>query len=309
MLDVSLGLAAIAARQHGAVTRRQVVGAVGRGGLRGLLGRGVITDSGHHGVYVLAGSRHTRRRDLSAQLLRLGAGAAAADHTALALHGVGEFSLQHPFRAVIPTRRRVRNPGCRILHADLAEFERTVVHDLATMTVARAIIGVARRGLGEVLRSAIDDALRRGLCRIDELAEVASAHPRHSGAAAVRRELGAGSFVHDSEGERRLARLFRPGDPQPVCQARVLPDVRVDGAFPEARLTLEWNSRQWHLQPGDQDRDGKRRLRLAEAGIEEIIVTAGMLRDDPAGTRERILSVRAQRIADGVAPLDLLSHS
>ena len=309
MIEIPIDLAIVGARQHGALTRRQIVGGVGRAGLRDLLARGVLLDSGHRGVYVIAGSRRTRRRDLAAQLLRLGTGAAAADDTALALHGVAGFSLQSEFRAAIPTSRRVRNPGCRVLHTDLGEADRTVVHDLCSMTVARALVGVARRGIDGALRSAIDDALRRDLCDTSELARIAHALPRHPGAAALRGEISAGTFVHESEGERRLARLFRPNDPRPAWQAVVLPGIRADGAYLEARMTMELNSRQWHLQPGDQDRDSARRLRLAEAGIEEIVVTAGMLRDEPETTRKRILAVRAQRIADGVEPLVPWSES
>jgi hypothetical protein len=317
MIELPADVARLAARQHGRLTRRQILARVSSNRMRKLLAAGVLVGTERRGVYRVAGAQQTRYAELAEVLLRLGRGAAADGVTALALHGVPPLQLAPPYHAVVPTDRRVRNAGCTVRRVDLAECERTTVAGLACATPARAVLPLARDGLdakvrhstvktlkkGVTARATIDELLRLGLDSHDGLLATALAHPTDPGAAALRRGLADGTFKQENDAERRLAKLFRPGDPQPQWQVWVLPDVRVDGALLEARVALEYNSRRWHLQPGDQDRDGSRSLRLASAGIVVITVTAGMLRDEREQTRQRILQTYAQQVADGVEPL------
>lgn len=313
-------LAALAASQHSAVTNQQVRHHLSEGRMRALVGAGVLVDSGQRGVYLLAGAPRTRRQELAALLLRLG-GAAAADHTALALHQLDGFELRPPYHVAVSSRRRLRSPGCQLHRTDLADRERVTVHGLACMAVPLALVRLARPGGVETalsapdgtpiivkgrrltVRAATDEALRTGLTTRAELLSVAEAHPTDPGAAAFRRRLRDGTFAPENDAERALGALFRPGDPQPVFQMWVLPDVRADVALPPARMTLEYHSREWHLQPGDQDRDAARSLKLADAGILEIAVTSGMLRHQTERTRRQVLSVYARRLGEGVDPL------
>lgn len=306
-------LATTAATQHGRLSRTQILASVSRHQLQRLLAVGVLQHTDQRAVYQVAGARHTRRAELAAVLLRLGRDAVAAGVTTLALFEVKRYKLAPPYHVAIPRDRRVRNPGCTVLHTDLSDDERTTRHALDSMTVARALPVIARDGVDAkvktgvtepiTVRETIDEVFRRKLAERAEVLRVAEAHPTDPGAAALRERLTDGTFQQENDAERRLARLFRPGDPQPQWQVWVLPDVRADGALLDGRMVLEYHSREWHLQAGDQDRDSARTLKLAAAEILEIPVTAGMLRRERAQTRRRILETYRRRVAAGVEPI------
>lgn len=77
---------------------------------------------------------------------------------------------------------------------------------------------------------------------------------------------------------------------------------RLDFAFLDARLCLEYDGRKDHERDADRFRDGERDLALAELDIQTLRVSARMLRT-PARTRRRILAVRSQRLALGLPPI------
>lgn len=154
------------------------------------------------------------------------------------------------------------------------------------------------------LRTTIDDALRKGTTTLQKLQQAATTRRSLVGARRLLQLISDGTFDQESEGERVLAGLFGPTHPQPQWQVWVLPDVRADCAYCEARLIIEYDSRAHHVLPTDRDRDSARDLQLAEAGILTIRVTAAMLAvAHRAETLARILRVRDQRLADGVVPL------
>lgn len=172
------------------------------------------------------------------------------------------------------------------------------------MTATRALIDVAGRISERELRVAVDSARRQGLVRVDRLARRAAALGNRPGAAAMRRLVASGQLAQESEGERALAGLFLPGDPLPCWQVWVLPGIRVDAAYLEARLVLEYDGRAWHTLDTDREADAARELKLEAANIAVVRVTAGMLRNARAETRRRILALYHQRCALGLAPIE-----
>src|SRR5438270_9486083 len=85
-------IAATAAHQHGTFSRRQVLAA---GGSDDLIERRLATGAWHRvaaGVYAVAGSVKTWRRELSAACLEAGPEAVASHNSAGALWGLGGFS-------------------------------------------------------------------------------------------------------------------------------------------------------------------------------------------------------------------------
>lgn len=297
-----------AASTHGLVTRRALLALPGvtRHVVDGWVKQDVLTGLSR-GVYRVAGVPATQRQRLLAAVLRAGPGAAAADESACALHELEGFSLSGRQAVALPPQRRIRPVPFRTVPVELPTSQRTRRHGIPTMTVERALIGVCAGFDERRCRVAVDDAFRRGLSTFERLLRVTLAAEAAPGADRLGRLLQGGTFRHESEGERGLPSLFVDGDPLPEWQVWVLPDVRVDGAYRDARLALEYDSRAWHLQPTDRDADGSRALRLRAERIEVISVTAGMLRDEPGLTRERILTVRRRRLDLGLPPLAPLS--
>lgn len=294
----------MAAGAHGLLMRHRLLDLpdVTRHTVDGWVKQGVLTVLSP-GAYQVAGTPVTQRQRLLAAVWQAGEDAVAADESALALWQAEGFSLQGRLSVAIPPHRRIKPDGFRVVRTRVDDVDRTVRFGIPTMTFTRAAIGVAGRVTDKRCRVAIDDGIRNGFTSVAELKERATALGHTAGARRLLRMVGAGTFEHESEGERGLAGLFLPGDPLPTWQVWVLPDVRVDGAFLDARLVLEYDSRDWHLLPSDRDADGSRTLKMQAAQIAVIVVTAGMLRDQPEETRERILQVREERLRLDLPPI------
>jgi hypothetical protein len=296
-------IAALAGRFHGLLRRRELLAmGISRHRIDGWVKTGVL-EVVAHGVYRVAGTPETRRQRLLTAVWRVGDDALAADESALGLWQVEGFGLSGRLAVAVRPGRQVRNPPCRIVHTDVDPRDRRDRFGIPSMSPARGVFGVADRVPEKKVRVAIDDVVRRRLHRIDQIQHRAQDLHDLPGAGVVERMITAGTFEMESEGERVMAGLFRPGDPQPVWQVWVLPGIRVDAAFLAARVVLEYDSRAWHLTPTQQDRDGTRYLALRAAEIEPIPVTAGMLRDRAEQTRQDILTVVHRPLRRNLDPL------
>lgn len=105
----------------------------------------------------------------------------------------------------------------------------------------------------------------------------------------------------ESEGERRLARVPAAGGPAPHWGRWLVPGVRVDAVYPQARLVVEYDGFKHHSTSTDLDHDHRRRLRLEGAGWQVVTVTGGMLRDAPEATAAGIHAIRRRRLGELVA--------
>lgn len=148
--------------------------------------------------------------------------------------------------------------------------DQATVDDLPTLTVTRSLIDVCPRYPAKSVRVAYDDARRRGGTSLDELTRRATGLGRVRGAPAMRRLLATGDLLLESEGERALNRLWRPGDPKPEPQVWVVyrsRRYRLDFAFLDASLCLEYDGREYHERALDRYRDYDRDLALAQVWV------------------------------------------
>ena len=133
---------------------------------------------------------------------------------------------------------------------------------------------------GDLLEEAVDDALCRRLCRLDQL--VAPAGRR--GSAVLRGVLAAwnGDGLAEGVAEMRVVRaLLAAGLPPPARQYEIWVNgvfiARVDLAYPPFRLAMELDGFRWHAgrRPFRSDRLRRNRIeasgwRLLEAAPEDI---------------------------------------
>jgi hypothetical protein len=256
------------------------------------------------GQYRIGGSAMQELQAVIAALQRSGDGARVAGPWALALHGVDGFEIGGTRQITVPPQRRVRNVPFTVVRSPVPEVDQTEVLGLPTVTIERALIDSCTELPRSKIRAAYYDAKRSGRCDGALLAARASDLGRVPGAAQMRAIVTSGALDLESEGEWDfISTVFRPGDPLPVPQVVVAwrdRTFRLDFAYLEGRIDLEFDSRLWHEDRFEQDRD--RDLAMAELQIQPLRITRGMLRD-PVTTRRRILAVRDQRLALGLPPI------
>jgi hypothetical protein len=252
-------VARIATRQHALVMRAQALSVGMTDAMiahRLATGRWVRVASG---VYRLAGVPVTWRQRALAACLISGAGAVVSHRSAAVLWGISGFR-PGPLDITVPPGRSNRN--------SLARVHRSVVDGIRRDGIpvtrpARTLADLARVVSGDVLEEAVDDALCRRLCRLEDLPAQGK----------LREVLAAwnGDGLADGVAEMRVVRaLLAAGLPAPVRQYEIWVDgvliARVDLAYPPFRLAMELDGFRWHAGRRKFRSDRMRRNRVEAAG-------------------------------------------
>jgi hypothetical protein len=277
---------------------------------------GLIERTGH-GEYRVAGSERSIAQALWSVVARAGDGARLAGPIVLGLRGIKGFAhlardldarllgpgpvgeLDH---VAVPTGRRVRGVEFRVVRTPMPAEDRDEVLGVPAVTVARALVGAARTEHPARIRSAFDDARFKGLVTEPEVVTTTARLGLGYGAAQMRRILRTGALQHESEAERDLLSIFRPGDPVPEPQVWVRWHeryFRLDFAYLAGRVDLEYDGGNHGRR---REEDAERDLAIAELRIHPLRITRKMMRD-PEGTRRRILAVVEQRRALDLPPI------
>ena len=123
----------------------------------------------HPGIYRLKRFPASPHEDLFVAWLRTGPHAVLSHDSALALYDLSDL-LPNEIHLIIPRTASRRHPGLHLHTNRLESDEVTHYAGLPITTVPRTIADVAASGLSEELvRQAIQEALRRGLTTTDQL--------------------------------------------------------------------------------------------------------------------------------------------
>lgn len=294
---VGRAIEALATRQHGVVSRRQLLDlglsadAIGRRHSRRELIRL------HQGVYAVGHRRlDSHARDLAA-VLACGPGAVLSHRSAGRRHGLLR-SASARIEVSVPRGRGPRNGIVvhrpRVLRAE----DRTVVEGIPLTSVARTVVdlagGLDRSGLERVLGAA-DRAQLLDVVAIERTLE---GLPRAGGRRRLLDVLSAyrsePAFTR-SEAERRLLRLCRENG-LPAPQANLwIAGYEIDLFWPDAGLAVEMDGWAFHSGRRAFHEDRRRDRALLAAGIETARVTPEDLRDPKALARE-LRSILARRL-------------
>jgi hypothetical protein len=286
-------LAGIAAAQHGIFTGRHAR-------LVGLTERQI-----HHRIetgqwirlfnyaFQVAGAPLTWKGQLLAACWAGGFRAVASHRSAAALYGLAG-GRQEIAEITCPRWRRARHPQVEVHETKtLGAADITVVDSIPISTPERTLfdLGAVCRPL--VVLMAFDKARKNGIVTY-ESTEATLLRLARSGRPGVR-ALRSALSVRDpkqapSESEMEtlmLEVLRRHGLPPPVPQYEVRDQhgrfvARVDAAYPEARLAIEYQSYQEHVGPEPLVRDSRRRSRLKAVHWDVVDVTAPELQDGGA---------------------------
>jgi very-short-patch-repair endonuclease len=257
------------------------------------------------GVYRIGGAPPTWKGDLLAACWAGGPRAVASHRAAGALWGLPGG--REVVEITCPRWRRTQKDGDLVVHesrlltvADVAERDA-----IPCTTVERTIFDLTAVIGPRTLDLALDSALRRELTTIPELMALGArvAKRGRAGSARFRAALAdrdPASALPESEPERLLAEaLVRHGLPRPVHQFVVTNALggfiaRVDLAFPDDRVVIEYESFAHHTGKVALTRDSSRRNAIVGSGFTVLTATADDLRDD--ATR-LVIAIRRARNA------------
>jgi very-short-patch-repair endonuclease len=276
-------IAAIAERQHGVFTVAQAEAVGFSRPQRDFRIRSGRWSMPYERVYRVAGLPPSWRADVLAACWAAQSLTVASHRSAAELWGLP--GARTDIVEITSRRwRRAKKHGL-IVHETSALPAKDVcsVDGIATTTVEQTLLGLAAV-VEPTVELAVDRALQRKLTTIARLERFVQrkAAPGRNGVGVLRDLLGcldplAG--VPESAMETRLKQLLRRnGLPTPEFQYEIWHNgrfvARVDAAYPEHRIAIEYDSYEHHTGRLAIDRDSERRARLQRIDWETITFTA-----------------------------------
>lgn len=295
-------IAAFASRQHGVVTRRQLLASeVTSRMVEGCLASGRLRRE-HQGVY-LAESVPRPRGRLMAAVLASGPHARASHRSAAWLWGLGAWPAgSPPVEVKVPGGRVVRRRGIRAYRSrGLEGVEPAIVDGIPSTGAAETLADLAGVLPSREVERVVARAQRENLVVLPDLAALVQRIGRGPGLATLASLLardGGPSFTR-SELEARFVEEVRAfGLSAPQLNIR-RGGFELDAYWPDARLAVELDGaayhRSWRSQENDRNRDGT----LAAEGIQVFRMTWRQLVQDTRPTMARLaqaLAVRRNRL-------------
>jgi len=277
-------IAALAARQHGVVSRGQLRdlgladSAIGYRVSSGRLHRV------HRGVFAVGHRRLPSLGAWSAAVLACGPGAVLSHAAAAALWDMRR-SAASSVDVTIRRTGRLTRPGIRIHRPrTMPENETSAREGIPVTTPARTILDMAALLSPSRLEHLLDQAEIRELTDYPALDAIATAHPGHHGAARLQRAIEthcAGTNLTRSDLEILMKELCRThGLPKPSINEQVA-GKHVDFLFPAQRLIVETDSWRYHKTRQAFENDRARDVLTSRAGYRTLRFTDRQLERRP----------------------------
>jgi very-short-patch-repair endonuclease len=259
------------------------------------------------GVYAMAGVPRSWRGDLLAAC-RAATGLAVASHRSGA--ALRELPGGRTDLTEITCKRwkRARADGLVVHETKLLDpVDVDCVDGIPTASVEQTLLGLAAVVPDTVLEMAVDRALSKKLTTVALLERFVNRKgKRGRNGVGILREVVRGldplAGVPESAMETKLKQLLRRNNlPLPEFQYEIWHEgrfvARVDAAYPEHRIAIEYDSYEHHLGRRAVDRDSERRARLSRIRWETVTFTAAAIRQNGGEALDTLRS----RIGFGVA--------
>ena len=260
----------------------------------------------HRGVYAVAGAPETWEQRVLAAVFAAGDGAVASHRTALALHRVGTWKRADavPLEISVPAHRCVKVSGTIVHRVLLPSDDVHIVEGIPCTTYERTLVDAAALvGLGALAR-ALDQGLvgdrvsmassRRTFDRL----RVARGRPRIPMRTLLDERAPESDHAESSPEIRVFGAIRAAGLPAPTPQHRVTVDgerFRLDAAYPEHRIGLEYQGWDPHRTRSAFDADLRRDRMLRLAGWTVVYFTSKSTDAEIASTVRRLMSGSTQR--------------
>jgi very-short-patch-repair endonuclease len=285
----------LVSRQHGVVTRRQLLDvglssdAIGHRLSTGRLHRV------HRGVYAVGRPELSQRGRWIAAVLSCGPAALLSHCSAAALWGIWTMT-PVGVDVVVPHSAYRRRPDILVhRRVDLGAEHRRVRDGIPVTDIVSTLIDLSTcTGPGRLDR-AVNDADRLGLIDPETLRSALDFVPPRPGVASLRSLLDSHTFAPtDSVLERQFLRLAREaGLPPPRTQA-VVNGFRVDFFWPVLGLVVETDGLRYHRTPAQQKRDRLRDQMHTAAGLTTLRFAAAQVRHESDQVQKTLAAVAAR---------------
>ncbi len=287
-------IAAIAARQHGNITRQQLF----KLGLNGKqieyrlkVGR---LHRVHRAVYAVGRPPRTAIERAAAAVLACGPDAALSHKSALALWGL--TSWPNYADVIAPGDRRPAGIRTRC-NVPLAPRDLRTHNDIRVTSPARTLLDCAPILTTKALTRAVNDARRAKLLKPKDLEDVVRRFPNNRGAHRLRPFLDAAGGPTRSEWEDAFpAFCKRYGLPAPVMSV-TLAGHEVDALFPDHRLIIELDSWEFHQTRASFESDRDRDADALAAGHATVRLTWERMHQQPRREADRLGKILQNRAA------------
>jgi very-short-patch-repair endonuclease len=272
----------VAARQHGVVAYRQLVGlGLARGAIEWRIAARRLHRL-HVGVYAVGHANVSAHGSRLAAVLACGPGALLSHRSAAAHLGLGPV-VAGRLDVTCPGRTRVGHRGIAIHLPRRLNAEDATVHEgIPVTSLPRTLLDLAQVLGGRDVERALDAAERLhrfDLGAADRLLERTRGHRgRGRFARALRNHRPAPTR---SELERRFLELCRnAGLPHPLPNTMVA-GIEVDALWPHQRLVVELDGHAFHRTPLAFETDRRRDTTLQLSGYRVLRFTHRRLHDEP----------------------------
>jgi Transcriptional regulator, AbiEi antitoxin/Protein of unknown function (DUF559) len=279
----------LAGRQHGVVTRRQLLElGFNRREIEHRVARGRLHPV-TRGVYAVGWPRLTRERRWMAAVLACGDGAMLSHRSAAALWGIGT---ERRGLTDISVRRccELKRPGLRARsRPTMTQDDILRQHGIPVTSPTRTLIDLATE-LGPLgVERAVNEADKRDLVDPETLRSRLSHYEGEPGAPLLRKILDKRTF-HLSDSDLEI--LFRPiaaeaGLPFPLGK-QVVNGWEVDFYWPDLGLVVETDGLRYHRTASSQTRDARRDRTHALAGMTPLRFTHYEVRYEPGRVRDEL---------------------
>jgi very-short-patch-repair endonuclease len=263
---------ALAARQHGVVTRAQLreLG-MSDHAIEYRLRRGRLHRV-RRGVYAVGRPQLTRNGVLIAAVLSCGPDAALSHEPAGEVLGIRKRRVG-PIDVTVPGPRRAAK-GIRLHRSLLQAGDVVRFHGIPVTSVVRTLLDLAQRLSPNELEATVNEADKLDLIDPERLRTALDKRGGQHGVTALRALLDRHTLTPtDSELERRFLPIARrAGLPPPLTQ-REVNGFRVDFYWPDLGLIVETDGLRYHRTPAQQARDRRRDQAHAAAGLTAVRFT------------------------------------
>jgi hypothetical protein len=282
-------LAALAARQHGIVSHRQLADL---GYSEGAIARAIKAGRLHpvyRGAFAVGYADLSPHRLCMAAIQSCGEGAVLSHFSSAWLWGLGAPAPAHP-DVTVPARGH-RREGITIHHStifdeeDLAEIE-----NLPTTSVARTLLDIAGLRQSWWLGTVVDRAKRRGLLNLGAVDALLARAGGHRGRGPLRQavEIYREEVFDRARSELLFLALIKSaGLPRPAINTYV-GGYEIDAFWEQERFAVEVDGWDSHRTRAAFERDPVRIEDLKLAGIDAIRITARRIETKPNEVAARL---------------------
>ncbi len=288
-------IAAVAARQNGNITRRQLreLGLDDNAiAYRIRVGRLFRV---FRGVYSVGTPAITPHQRAAAAVLACGPGAALSHSSAMTLWGYWR-QWDQPFEVTVVGDRRTK--GIRVHRSTtLRRRDMTTQLGIRVTTPARTLIDMAPRLKDKALKRNVNNALNSLWLTEDQLAETLARHPAAPGTKRIAKLVGLQGTPTRSDWEDEFpAFCAEHGLPAPVMGAPVCGYI-VDALFPVERVIVELDSWDYHKGKIAFETDRERDAETLAHGFVTVRMTGERLGERPRQEADRLGAILAGRSA------------